>query len=667
MSFFGILPNFIIVIRYYLFVFIKIIVNFAECLTNYLKFCIMMKLITSLLFSAMSLTLFTALADNPSEGDYPDLYLKGYDYGGWSTNELYRMTRQGNTYSIHVDHLSSEFKISDDTWHINYGIFDDPYISGPSEVMGYKDAPNFKTSGIDNVDIELIYDLNDNTKARIIFIVDGKRPEGGLTVSGISGTLPVLYINVFDEAGNLNNEVIDYNLSHKNYFTGEYWLDLNDCEWMEELGAESIGSTEEPLPLEIKARGNWTRTGFSKKPFKLKLSKKQRLLGLSKSKHFAILAHADDDMGYLRNYTGFNLGRRIGLPWTPSQQPVEVVINGDYRGLYFLTESIRIEEDRVDITELKDGESDPSLVSGGYLVELDNYDEDYESQLQMPEKGAYPGYKDTLRITFDTPEEYSDYQRMFIYQQFSRMNDLIGENSDDLWQYLDLDDAARYYIVCEIMSHVEAFHGSTYLFRDRGEDQKWHFSPLWDFGNGFNGPTDGYIYDHAPFGMTWVGSMTYNEKFIDKVRETWKWFMSNRFDGIYEDMEQICNHLEDAAKSDHGRWNGQPVPYNGIAVVDNSDLKNRLRSAREHLERKIDWLEGQFGDYNGEYREPERDSTPAAPLPEFLTVNSISAIDIPEIKGELYNLQGVPVANPQPGNIYIRLSGDHASKIMVKK
>ena len=111
------------------------------------------------------------------------------------------------------------------------------------------------------------------------------------------------------------------------------------------------------------------------------------MLGLTKSKHFAILAHADDGYGYVRNFTGFSLGRRIGLPWTPAQQPVEVVINGDYRGLYFLTESIRIEEDRVNITELDDNVSDPSLISGGYLVELDNYDEE-ENQIRMDEKSC---------------------------------------------------------------------------------------------------------------------------------------------------------------------------------------------------------------------------------------------------------------------------------------
>ena len=134
---------------------------------------------------------------------------------------------------------------------------------------------------------------------------------------------------------------------------------------------------------------------------------------------------------------------------TPAQQPIEVVINGDYRGLYFLTESIRVGDDRVPVTELDDNVSDPALVSGGYLVELDNYEE--ENQIRMDEKSCVPGlYCDQLRITWDTPELYSDLQKRFVTDQFTAINDRVGANSDELWAYLDLDDAARYYVVEEL-------------------------------------------------------------------------------------------------------------------------------------------------------------------------------------------------------------------------
>lgn len=497
-------------------------------------------------------------------------------------------------------------------------------------------------------------------------------PEPGNTdnTDTVTGTLPVLYINVKNDDGTLNNEIIDYDLAHKNYFTNaEYWLDVTPCQWaVDELGATSIGTADEPLPLAIKARGNYTRTAFAKKPFKLKLGKKQSLLGMSKSKHYALLAGADDNYGYMRNYAGFNLGDRIGLPWTPTQQPVEVVINGDYRGLYFLTESIRVGDDRITINELNDSETDPALVSGGYLIELDNYDE--ENQLRLTEKSCVDGQLlDVLRVTFDTPEVYSDIQRQFINDQFDRMNTLTGNNDNDLWSYIDLDDAARYYIVEEIVSHTESYHGSTYMYRDRGENQKWHFSPLWDFGNAFNGSTSDYLYNGDPFGNTWIPSFRCNDKFNNCVSETWKWFMTNKFDGLYDEMLTLADRIAAAAAADHKRWN-DIRPNGGSKVADNTDIKGRTQAAIDHIKQKVEWLKQQpqaYGNFTDTtYPEPARDTTPAAELPSYISAVDNIAADNTDNTVHYYNLQGIEIDNPAPGSIVIRRQGNHAAKTLVK-
>lgn len=601
------------------------------------------------------------------------MYVRG-EATGWNVPGMGRMTRQGDTYSITLPRLDGEFKVASSGWTYNYGSPAE-YVQNITDaacVEGRSNGPNLKACGLKDVTIRFTMPAEFPHTTRIYIDANGHNAPEQPQVAGLSGTLPVLYINVYGQDGvTYDNQVIDRNLSHKDYFTGEYWLDTNNCTWLEELGAESVGSASQPLPLQIKARGNFTRRAFAKKPFKLKLDKKQSLLGLSKSKHFALLAHADDNYGYLRNFTGFNLGRRIGLPWTPWQQPVEVVINGDYRGLYFLTESIRVEQDRVDIAELNDLSTDPAAVSGGYLVELDNYDED--NQIRMAEKSCVGGQNlDMLRITWDTPEEYSDIQKRFVTDQFTAMNNLVGANSHDLWSYMDLDDAVRYYIVEEIISHVEAYHGSTYLFRDRGEGQKWHFSPLWDCGNGFNGRTDAFLYDCDPYGNTWIPSMRQSVAFNNKLRDTWLWFMSNRYQGIIDDIDTYVGHIADAAKADRRRWGNAPRPdYSGaMDVVDNSDMKSRRDAAVSHLQRKTEWLRTQFGDYTSVsgLSEPSRDNTPAAPLPDYAKDPS----SITEIAGDgegtaprYFNLQGIPVTNPVAGQVYIRVTGTSSEKVII--
>ena len=208
-----------------------------------------------------------------------------------------------------------------------------------------------------------------------------------------SGTLPVMYIQTE------NNAPI---VSKEDYLNATYYVDA--------LGVsdyENIGSASAPLTMEIKGRGNYTWKDFNKKPYRIKLTEKQPLLGMTKSKHYALLAHADDSKGFMRNAIGFELGRMMGMAWTPEAKPLEVVLNGDYIGLYFLTEIIRVDKDRVNIVEQEDEETDPMNITGGWLVEIDNYQDD-------PHITIKEGGKHTMWITYKTPEVLSSVQEMFL-------------------------------------------------------------------------------------------------------------------------------------------------------------------------------------------------------------------------------------------------------------
>lgn len=600
--------------------------------------------------------------NNDEPGKYPSLYTVG-EFNGWQPGAAVKYSaNKDGIYTL--NNVSGTFKMS---FSEPTGQGQELWTSFDEKAFGISPDQSW-TPGI----FDLKYHADNSSLPEGTWVVtvyyDEQKialsapgapvPQPGDQTPVVSGTLPVLYINVYNADGTYNNEVISYDLGHKNYFDGVYWLDMNGCDWMGK-NAKSLGSKEEPLVLQIKARGNYTRTGFAKKPFKLKLDKKQSMLGMTKSKHYAILAHADDDTGFLRNFTGFELGKRIGLPWTPSQQPVEVVINGNYRGLYFLTESIRIDEDRVNIREGKDNETEKEYISGGYIVELDNYDEDFSAQIQMDEKYCAEGHNyDKLRVTFDTPEVYSDLQRRFITDQFTAMNNAVGvcNRSDELWRYMDLDDAARYYLVNEIVSHVESYHGSTYLFRDHGNGEKWHFSPLWDMGNAFNGGTNCFLYQGDPFGNTWIPSIRENKKFNDKVKATWLWFMSNNFDGIEEDMSEYIEHIKDAAALDYSRWQTSGI---SLPSKNPKNLSESLGRTINHLRAKTNWLKGQFGDYTATvFTEPERDNTEAAPLPDYAQTGVEDIIVNKDLEdGMWYNLQGQPVSNPVKGNLYITSKG----------
>lgn len=382
-----------------------------------------------------------------------------------------------------------------------------------------------------------------------------------------SGTLPVLYIQTE------NNTPIT---SKENYLQATYYLDA-----MGVSGYESIGSAAAPLTMEIKGRGNYTWRDFEKKPYRIKLTDKQPLLGMTKSKHFALLAHADDSKGFMRNAIGFELSKMLGMAWTPNAKPVELVLNGDYRGLYFLTETIRVDKDRVNIVEQEDEETDALKITGGWLVEIDNYSDDPHITIQE-------GGKTTMWLTYKTPEVLSSAQEQFLTSEIQRIDNLVygDKNSDELWKYIDIDALARFYIVQEITDNYESFHGSCYLYREMGENEKWKFGPVWDFGSSFNRDKSQYMFEGDVWHNHWIPEICKFPAFMNHVKTVWKEFYAGKYNEIYTYITEQKDLIASAAQADYQRW-----PQYG-----NRDLANRVTKVADRMRSNVAWLNNQWSE-----------------------------------------------------------------------
>lgn len=379
-----------------------------------------------------------------------------------------------------------------------------------------------------------------------------------------SGTLPVMFINTE------GNTPIT---SKEDYLKATYYIDPMGVE-----GIQAIGSAEAPLTMQIRGRGNWTWSGFDKKPYRLKLDDKQPLLGMKKNKHFALLAHADDNVAFMRNIVGLQLSRLIGLPWTPADAPVEVVLNGDYIGLYFLTELVRVDKDRVNIVEQPDNATDPETITGGWLVEIDNYDTD--PHIELWEKDSEHS---RIIFTYKTPEVLSPEQEAYLTEQMTLINDAVynPDLEDNTWEdYVDTDQLARYYLVQEVLDDYESFHGSCYLYKEQGND-KWHFGPVWDFGNALSCTKYAYIYEGRTWHNTWIGPMCDHPHFMEIVKNVWSEFYNGNFSTIYDYIDEYAARIAAAAVSDAQRW-----PNYG-----NADFDNRVKTAKERLASGANWLQ----------------------------------------------------------------------------
>lgn len=381
----------------------------------------------------------------------------------------------------------------------------------------------------------------------------------------ISGTLPVMYIETE------NRTPIT---SKTEYLDAKYWLDpLNIKEY------DALGSESEPLSMQIRGRGHSSWKG-EKKPYKIKLAKKTSVMGMPKNKHFALLKPTESAVA------GFQLGKLMDMAWTPSFRPVEVVLNGDFIGLYFITETIRIDEDRVNIYEQKDQETDANIIPYGWLVEVDNYID--ECQITIPECSNW-----NLTLRYHSPENLSTNQLQWLTNEFEAINAAVySENkTSTVWEdYFDVESMARFFIVQEVMDNPDGFHGSFYLYKDMGDNAKWIAGPIWDL-TCYNRDKTDYTFRmkaHYTFTPHWIGEIIQYGNFCEAVQNVWHDVYPLRLSEIYNTIDDIVLPLATAWQIDSERWNDD--------LTQTAQLRaERIKTA---IRKNIDWfnnhLPGQY-------------------------------------------------------------------------
>ncbi len=301
------------------------------------------------------------------------------------------------------------------------------------------------------------------------------------------------------------------------------------------------------VALTIRGRGNasWK---LDKKPYKLKFDKKTSILGMPKHKHYAIIPYTGWQSA-AAGVGGMELARATDQSWAPYGEPVEFVLNGEYLGRYFIVESVKIDSDRLDIYEQEDLNEDPSLISGGWLVEIDNYDD--ECQIVIPETETL-----NLRVTYHTPEELSPAQQTWLTDQFTAMNAAIysGDTSGEGWsRYIDPVSVARYFIVREILHDGDGYNGSFYLHKDLGDNCRWNFGPMWDLAL-YGEKSDWVKGDHPSYSAVhWIGALSATKAFHRALTTEWE-AVKPKMPQVYDYIRRIGELCEPSDAVNYQRW-----------------------------------------------------------------------------------------------------------------
>jgi hypothetical protein len=326
-----------------------------------------------------------------------------------------------------------------------------------------------------------------------------------------------------------------------------------------------------------------------------------------KSKSFILLANYDDKT-FLRDWSASALANAIPIggqylnspanspspggstalmPWAPHSLFVELYLNGVYEGNYQLIEEVKVDSHRVNITELTETDTSATQVTGGYLMEIDQRQD--EAFVFVTPQSVDIGLIDPDFTPDPEVPEQTSYISNYLN---SAEGALFAANFTDPvlgWRaYFDEASAVNFFIVNEVMGNLDGgqFFSSDYLYKDYN-NPLIYMGPVWDFdvssGNvnyaPIVDPTISWMQTNAPWYIQWFG----DPGFRADVTTQWNTLKKNGvFAAWLASIQQEASILEQSQVNNLGRW-----PMQGIEVWPNPEAAGSYAGEVSYL---IDWL-----------------------------------------------------------------------------
>lgn len=369
----------------------------------------------------------------------------------------------------------------------------------------------------------------------------------------------------------------------------------------------------------IEQRGS-SSAGFPKKSFGVEIQDKTgedssvALLDMPPQSDWVLSANFSDK-SLLRNAFAYQLSASLGW-YAPRTRYVELVLNGEYQGVYLLTEKIKRDANRVDIARLRPTDVSGADVTGGYIIKIDkptgNDAEGFNSR--------YPGFNGSvsrpIRFLYDYPnadvlaQPQRDYIKSFV-DSFETV--LFSERFDtpnSYKKYVNLPSFIDFFIVNEWSKNIDGFRFSTYLTKPKVNRNRGRLimGPVWDFDLAWRNAdycraelVPGWTYlveEVCPSGLTpaWWNKFRTDSEFETALRCRWKqvaeeiWPPSRRAQWI----DSVSQLLQEAQVRNFTYWpilgeyvwpNPLPLPTTYAAEVAGFD---------NWLNQRANWMTSQL-------------------------------------------------------------------------
>ena len=418
--------------------------------------------------------------------------------------------------------------------------------------------------------------------------------------------------------------------------------------------------------IDIEIRGSSSRS-FPKKPYRFETQDSLGrnlnvpLLGMPRENDW-ILYNPYSDKSMIRNILAFKISNWLGR-YASRTRLCEVVLNGDYRGVYVILEKIKRDRGRVDITAMDSSDVAGDAVTGGYIVKIDKTDAGENTGGWTSANGIYYQYH------YPKPDEIVPEQKAYLKKLMADFEAVMrrpdyDNPADGFLNWIDLDSFVDHFILNELSRNVDAYRLSAYLYKDRESvGGKLIMGPAWDFNLSFGNAdyhqadrTDGWNLDYMftinfrdffkpPF---WWQVVRHDAEFKSRVYRRWWQLRAGvlKEEFLLEWIDALADSLAEAQVRNFIRW-----PVLGTYVWPNAfagdTYEEEIEFLKTWLEERIWWIDDNIGlladvENSGESPEPARFSLlPNTPNPFNTATRLTYTLEAPAaVRLEVFNLRG---------------------------
>lgn len=361
--------------------------------------------------------------------------------------------------------------------------------------------------------------------------------------------------------------------------------------------------------ISVEIRGSSSQN-YSKKSYALtthdKLGKKVdvSLLGLPAERDWILYAPYPDKT-LIRNYLTYSMYSDMGH-YAPRGKFVELVINNEYKGVYMLTEKIKRDENRINISKLEPTDNADTSITGGYIFRIDRYKDTSEGWYSSIAASKPAKKKVFFKYFYPSDSAISQVQKKYLKSYVDSFEQALisGKNYSS---FMNTECFVDFFLLNEFSKNVDSYKLSTYLYKDRNKkDSRIHIGPVWDFDLAWSNANYGEATNPAnwKFQLTdsifpipqWWEKLYQDPVFRSIVKARWSQLRKTIFstEALYARIDQIRVSMGDAIDRNFKKWpvlgaqtgiNPEPLPetYDG----EISRLKTWIKERGEWMDREI--------------------------------------------------------------------------------